>query len=179
MDQLRLHGLLSRENRVNTNGSKSRRFLAGASGVILLLLSACAVKKPPSTTQTMNNALPPTTKIPEQWTAQGTSAAPVETGWLKSFNDPQMEAVVAEALKNNLDLQAAATRVPVAANVVTEVHAQMMPIVSVVGEAKYLGRFRQKNAGGQTRGNFNASSLLGVWPRPSRTTDGPGCRWRR
>jgi NodT family efflux transporter outer membrane factor (OMF) lipoprotein len=161
MDQLRLHGLLSRENRVNTNGSKSRRFLAGASGVILLLLSACAVKKPPSTTQTVNNALPPTTKIPEQWTAQGTSAAPVETGWLKSFNDAQMEAIVAEALKNNLDLQAAATRVQVAANLVTEVHAQMMPMVGVVGAAQYLGRYNQKKSTGQRKGAFNASNLLG------------------
>src|SRR5664279_524636 len=161
MDQLRLHGLLSRENRVNTNGSKFRRFLAGASGVILLLLSACAVKKPPSTTQTVNNALPPATKIPEQWTAQGTSAAPVETGWLKSFNDPQMEALVTEALKNNLDLQAAATRVQVAANIVTEVHAQMMPMIGVAGSGSYLGRFHQTNDKGKVVGNFNASSLLG------------------
>ena len=143
-------------------GSKFRKLALGVGGTgVLLLFCACAVKKPPSTTQAVKDSLPPTTSIPEQWTSTGVNPAPVETGWLKSFNDPQMEAVVAEALKNNLDLQAAATRVPVAANVVTEVHAQMMPIVSVVGEAKYLGRFRQKNAGGQTRGNFNASSLLG------------------
>ena len=157
----------SPEDRVNA-GIKLRKLALGVGGAgVLLLFCACAVKKPPSTTQAVKDSLPPTTSIPEQWTSTGVNPAPVETGCLKSFNDPQMEAVVAEALKNNLDLQAAATRVPVAANVVTEVHAQMMPIVSVVGEAKYLGRFRQKNAGGQTRGNFNASSLLGgaSWER--------------
>jgi NodT family efflux transporter outer membrane factor (OMF) lipoprotein len=82
-------------------------------------------------------------------------------GWLKAFNDPQMEAIVAEAIKSNLDLQAAATRVQVAANVVTQVHAQMMPMIGVGGEAKYLGRFHQMNSQGQTRGDFNASRLLG------------------
>jgi len=45
--------------------------------------------------------------------------------------------------------------------VVTEVHAQMMPSSPSRGAAKYLGRFHQKNAQGQIRGDFNASSLLG------------------
>ena len=128
---------------------------------LLLLFCACAVKKPPSTPMIVKDALPPTTKIPDQWSSAGSNPAGVETGWLKAFNDPQMEAIVAEAIKNNLDLQAAATRVQVAANVVTEVHAQMMPMIGVGGEAKYLGRFHQTDSQGETRGNFNASRLLG------------------
>jgi multidrug efflux system outer membrane protein len=144
---------------VNTGTSFLRTLALGIG--MTLLLCACAVKKPPATTQVVKDSLPPTTSIPEQWTSTGVNSAPVETAWLKSFNDPQMEAVVAEAIKNNLDLQAAATRIQVAANVVTEVHSQMMPMIGIVGEAKYLGRFRQKSASGKTRGNFNASSLLG------------------
>ena len=143
------------------NASMSFRTTLALGICATLLLCACAVKKPPSTTETVKNSLPPATKVPDQWTSQGTSPAPVETGWLKSFNDPQMDAVVAEAIQNNLDLKAAATRIQVAASVVTEVHAQMMPLIAVAGEAKYLGRFHQKNAQGQIRGNFNASSLLG------------------
>src|SRR5271156_1013942 len=107
----------------------------------LLLLSACAVKKPPSASQAIKDALPPTTAIPENWTSADTSSAAVETGWLKSFNDPQMEAIVAEALKNNLDLQAAATRIVVAANIVTEVRAQMLPIIGVAGDAATSGMY--------------------------------------
>jgi len=141
-------------------GTSFLRTLALGVGMTLLLC-ACAVKKPPATTQVVKDSLPPTTSIPGQWTSTGVNSAPVETAWLKSFNDPQMEAVVAEAIKNNLDLQAAATRIQVAANVVTEVHSQMMPMIGIVGEAKYLGRFREKSASGKTRGNFNASSLLG------------------
>ncbi len=133
----------------------------GAWMVLLVLLCGCAVKKPPVTSQAIKESLPPATEIPDQWTSPDTSSAPVETGWLKGFHDPQMEAIVAEALHNNLDLQAAATRVQVAANIVTEVHSQMMPMIGVVGSAQYLGRFRQKKPSGQTKGNFNASSLLG------------------
>jgi len=143
----------------------SVRFQKLVSGVavfgLVVLLCACAVKKPPLTTQVVHDSLPPTSTIPDQWTSTPVNPAPVETGWLKSFHDPQMEAIVAEALRNNLDLQAAATRVQVAANVVTEVHAQLMPQIGIAGEAKYLGRFHEKNATGKAIGNFNASSLLG------------------
>lgn len=139
-----------------------RQLAFGVGGMtLLLMLCACAVKKPPSTPLVVKDALPPTTKVPDQWTSMGSNSAAVEAGWLKSFNDKQMEAVVAEAIKNNLDLQVAATRVQVAANVVTEVHAQMMPMIGVGGSAKYLGRFHQTGNQGQTRGNFNASRLLG------------------
>src|SRR5208283_3303019 len=109
----------------------------------LLLLCACAVKKPPAPSQVIKEALPPTTTIPENWTSPDTSPAPVETGWLKSFNDPQMEAIVAEALKNNLDLQVAATRIVVAANIVTEVRAQMLPIIGVTGTPSAAGLYSE------------------------------------
>src|ERR1022692_4785482 len=152
VDQLRFHWLLSPEDRVNA-GSKFRKLALGVGGTgVLLLFCACAVKKPPSTTQAVKDSLPPTTSIPEQWTSTGVNPAPVETGCLKSFNDPQMEAVVAEAPKNNLDLQAAATRVPVAANVVTEVHAQMMPIVSVVAKPSTSAASVRRTAVGKLEG---------------------------
>src|SRR5580692_8245422 len=107
--------------------------LASSFAIPLMFVSACAVKKPPSTSQAIKDSLPATTTVPQSWTSSGTSSAPVETGWLKTFNDPQMEAIVAEALKNNLDLQAAATRIVVAANIVTEVRAQMLPIIGIAG----------------------------------------------
>src|SRR5277367_1764859 len=132
--------------------------------IVLLFLSACAVKKPPSTSQAIKDALPPTTAIPEHWSSPDTSSAAVETGWLKSFNDPQMEAIVAEALKNNLDLQAAATRIVVAANIVTEVRAQMLPIIGVQGSASTMGLYDQKGGFlGKTRDSVkNTSTLFGA-----------------
>jgi multidrug efflux system outer membrane protein len=88
----------------------------------------------------------------------------VETGWLKSFNDPQMEAIVAEALKNNLDLQAAATRIVVAANIVTEVRAQMLPIIGVTGSASATGLYDEPGGFlGKKRSSVkNTSTILGA-----------------
>jgi multidrug efflux system outer membrane protein len=147
----------------NTKSALRNAFLAMSCVTPLMFLSACAVKKPPPTAQAIKNALPPTTTIPQAWTTPDTSAAPVDTGWLKSFNDPPMEAVVAEALKNNLDLQAAATRIVVASNIVTEVHSQMMPIIGISGSSSVTGLY-DKPGGflGQSRSPIkNTSNILG------------------
>jgi len=129
-----------------------------------LSLGACAVKKPPFTAAAVRSALPPATNIPENWTSAGTSAGPVETGWLKSFNDPPMEVIVAEALKNNLDLQAAATRIAVAANIVTEVRSQMLPIIGISGTSSATGLYSEPGGflGEKRTSVKNTSKLIGV-----------------
>ena len=140
---------------------RKKKIWQGAAGLgILICLTGCAVKKPPAHPEVVQQSLPATTRIPNQWTSEGSDSGNVENGWMKSFHDQQMEAVVAEALKNNLDLQAAATRVAVASNVVTEVRAQLFPFVGAPGSASMAGRFDQKNAQGQTEGRFNNSSIL-------------------
>jgi multidrug efflux system outer membrane protein len=138
--------------------------LASSFAIPLMFVSACAVKKPPSTSQAIKDSLPATTTVPQSWTSPGTSSAPVETGWLKTFNDPQMEAIVAEALKNNLDLQAAATRIVVAANIVTEVRAQMLPIIGVTGTASATGLYDQPGGflGQRRKSVKNTSTILGA-----------------
>ncbi len=129
--------------------------------VLTMLLSACAVKKPPATSESIKKSLPPTTKIPDQWTSADTRLAPVPGDWLKTFGDPQMEAIVKEALQNNLYLQAAATRIDVAASTVTQVRSQMLPMVAATGSATYLGRYDETNPKGENKGRYNASSILG------------------
>ena len=52
--------------------------------------SGCAVKKPPAVPQIVQQSLPPTTKIRDQWTSPG-AAGLVQNGWLKTFSDPQVE----------------------------------------------------------------------------------------
>jgi multidrug efflux system outer membrane protein len=75
-----------------------------------------------------------------------------------------MEAIVAEALKNNLDLQAAATRIVVAANIVTEVRAQMLPIIGVTGTASATGLYDQPGGflGQRRKSVKNTSTILGA-----------------
>lgn len=104
--------------------------------------------------------MPPATTIPGAWTDKDALTGSVQDGWVKTFGDPQLEAIVAEAIKNNLDLKAAATRIAVADNMIREAHSQMMPIVGATGSAAILGRYNQKNVLGNDKGQFNASSLL-------------------
>ena len=92
-------------------------------------LAGCALKTPWTQPDVVAQALPATTHIPAQWQADATSAGAVADDWLKSFNDPALDAIVAEALANNLDLRQAAERVRIAEQNVLVVGAQLAPQV--------------------------------------------------
>lgn len=127
----------------------------------VLLLCGCAVKRPPSAQQLVNDALPPATTIPEAWSNKDAVAGPVADGWIKTFADPALDAIVAEAIKNNLDLKVAATRIAVAQDLIAESHSQMLPLIGVAGSGQYLGRYNQPSTTKlkfSTR--YNASSIL-------------------
>lgn len=66
----------------------------------LVMLSACATKlqEPPTQPETLKDALPETTEVPGEWSAPAGDMADVDDGWLRSFNDPQLESLVEEAL---------------------------------------------------------------------------------
>ncbi|MFM8331329.1 MAG: efflux transporter outer membrane subunit, partial [Candidatus Methylumidiphilus sp.] len=68
-----------------------------------LLLSACAVGP---------DYAPPKTDIPPRWTqtAPAASAQPMDDWW-KSFNDPLLNQLIAEAIQSNLDVKLAETRI--------------------------------------------------------------------
>lgn len=130
-----------------------------------LLLAGCALKVPPTHEQVLTQALPPGTQVPPQWTADPVRSADVPNGWLKSFNDPALEAIVAEAIAHNPDLRAAASRVDVAQQLVVLAGAQLQPQVgSGVG-----GRTIEDNG---SSGRFDASQAyaavgweIDVWGR--------------
>ena len=51
--------------------------------------------------------------------------------WLKSFNDPALDAIVAEAIANNLDLRQAAAVVEIARQTVVVVGSKLWPQIGV------------------------------------------------
>ena len=91
---------------------------AGAIALALLpALTGCALKPLPEAAEVTAQALPATTRIPPVWQAYasaGPDTAASPDDWLKSFNDPALQAIVAEALAHNPDLQAAAAQVAIA-----------------------------------------------------------------
>jgi len=96
--------------------------------VAVLMVAGCALKVPPTHTDVVDQALPKDTRIPPAWRA-GSPGGDVANDWLKSFNDPVLDAIVAEAIANNLDLRSAAAKVVIAQQTVIVVGSRLLPWV--------------------------------------------------
>ncbi len=94
--------------------------------LVAALFSGCALSRPPAQEEVVQEALPEGTRIPSQWSTE-TNAALVADDWLRLFNDPALEALVAEAIGNNPDLRQAAALVEMARQTVTVVGSQLYP----------------------------------------------------
>jgi NodT family efflux transporter outer membrane factor (OMF) lipoprotein len=101
----------------------------------LLALSACALKKPPETDAVLTDALPETTEVPAGWTAPAGDTRAVDDGWLESFQDAELEALVREALdRQNPNMRLAATQVDRAAALARVARAGLMPTIGMGAE---------------------------------------------
>ena len=103
-----------------------------------LALAACALKAPPGKDEIRAQALP-NLNAPAAWAAKrgdvGAQGA-VASGWLAAFNDPQLEALVREALAYNADLRVAAARVEQAAGYAELSGAKLYPWVNAIAGGK-------------------------------------------
>ena len=127
---------------MNTNMKRPRITLFMALGVapfIPLILTACALgpdyQRPPA-------------DMPESYLA-APAGAPVPSKtemWWKRFNDPVLDAVMDEALKNNFDLKTAAARV-------TESQAQLGLVVSDQVPSVYAIASRASNRNSEASSN--------------------------
>ena len=73
------------------------------------LLASCALKTPPTDevrTRTLTNLT-----MPAQWTAAATLTGTAAGNWIATFDDAQLEALVAEAFAHNNDVRLAAANV--------------------------------------------------------------------
>jgi len=128
---------------------------------LVAALAACALKSPPDAGETRAQALPNMT-LPPQWTAQGGAAGAVASGWLATFNDPQLESLVREALVYNFDLQVAAARVEQAAGYARLAGATLYPQVNLL--ARGGGKLSGDSSGLAGAGVF-ANWELDLWGR--------------
>lgn len=70
--------------------------------------------------------------VADSWSA-AESGGDVDDGWLKSFNDPQLNALVDEALQNNFGLKIGAARVDQANALALQAGAALKPTVGLSG----------------------------------------------
>jgi NodT family efflux transporter outer membrane factor (OMF) lipoprotein len=107
-----------------------RTGLAIVAAAFAATLVGCALKAPPPREDVAAQALP-NLRVQESWAATAASSGAVTDRWLASFNDPQLDALVAEALAFNPDLRVAAARVEQAAAYVRLSGATLYPQVNL------------------------------------------------
>lgn len=144
----------------------AERWLATPAALTLaaLMLAGCALSPPPTHTDVVAQALPTTTQVPPAWTSVA-SAGAVSGGWVATFKDPQLAAIVAEAIANNTDLRVAAARVEVAQQNVIVVGAGMLPKVGAQIGARSTYDRDSGSAQGSTLGYVGVAWEIDVWGR--------------
>jgi len=128
-------------------------------------LVGCSLARPPQNSSVVLNGLPKGTTIPPMWSATAIAKEGVSNDWLKSFNDPGLDAVVAEAINNNLDLVQAATKVEVARQNVVIMGAQLKPQVGAVLAAAATHDTSQSSTFSSQGAYLGASWEIDVWGR--------------
>lgn len=129
--------------------------------VVLAAIPACALEPAPKPGDYRAEALPGV-QVPGAWTAASEGTAPVSGSWLATFADPRLDALVAEAMAHNLDLQVAAARVQVASEYVNLADSTLYPQVNLL--ARGGGKMSGDSSGLQGVGLF-ANWELDVWGR--------------
>ena len=126
----------------------------------LAAVGGCALNPPPTAGELQNDAMPHTA-VPVAWKAGGGAPVPTVDGWLATFDDPALTALVSEALAYNADLQVSAARVERAAAYVRVASASLLPTVGVAG----LAGGKSGGSGGLDGIWLNASLELDIWGR--------------
>src|SRR5262245_48836105 len=80
----------------------SRRRLAPAVCLLTLLIHGCKTESPPPRAEIQQQALE-NVQLTGPWKASPDAVGPIQDNWLATFNDPELDALVAEALQQNPD----------------------------------------------------------------------------
>jgi NodT family efflux transporter outer membrane factor (OMF) lipoprotein len=122
-------------------------------------LTGCALKPPPQAGDVAAQAMP-NLAAPATWTATEGASGTVANRWLAGFDDPQLDALVLEALAYNPDLRIAAARVEQAAAYVTLSGTTLYPQVNLIAK----GSLGADSSGVQGTGLF-VNWELDLWGR--------------
>lgn len=129
--------------------------LAVAVGLTMVMVSGCAVKEPPSSEEIRKEALTGV-DLPEAWKAGGGNGE-IAGDWLATFDDPQLAALVNEALAHNPDLRVSAARVEQAGEYVNQAKAALLPTITLFGTGGV------KSGGGDLSSAIQGAALPISW----------------
>jgi outer membrane protein TolC len=125
---------------------------------LVLVLAACAIKPPPTREEIQQQAGKlAEMNLDQPWRAGDSSSGPIVDDWLATFDDPLLNALVAEAIANNPDLAVAATKVEQAEQYVVQAKAALLPAINVFGTGGF------KMGGGDVGSALQGLSLGVSW----------------
>ncbi len=133
-----------------------RVILAGL--LVAVLFTGCITKDPPTAAEIrQQSGTEEKLKNITAW-KEGTSATgPIQDNWLATFEDPQLTALVIEAMANNPDLRVSAARVEPSAQYVEMAKASLRPAVNILGTGGF------KMGGGDVSSALQGISLGASW----------------
>lgn len=131
-----------------------------------LLLGACTVAPPPPQAEVLAEALPASAKVPVNWKSPADRAA-VSTGWVSTFHDKTLTALVSEALANNLDLKIAAAQVALAQQALVVAGSALYPVVGADLSGATTRNSQTDSSFDRTGGTIGASWEVDLWGRIS------------
>jgi len=124
------------------------------------LVTGCRLKDPPKTAEIQQQGMAHVA-TPGVWASAPTTPGWTMDNWVQTFNDPQLNALVDEALAYNTDLRVGATRVEQARLSAKLAGAALWP--SVDGMARGGGKV--SDGSGLTGGAITATWELDLWGR--------------
>lgn len=133
-------------------------------GVLLgsSLMGACTISKIQNSKELTEKSLP-SVAVPNQFEANtNTSGVQVDAGWLKQFNDTELNELVAEALKNSPDIKVMAARRNQAQSLIDAAGGAQYPGVNAVGN---MGGKAGSSGSGITGYYIGANWELDLWGR--------------
>src|SRR5437763_10452989 len=113
-----------------------------------LVLAGCGLKNPPVSADIMPESA--RSKIPGSWAGPHRSGA-VVPNWIRTFRDPELTALVADAVERNPDLKAAAARVEASRAAVRIAASSLYPRIAMKG----LGERQGQRLSGDIGRNIN------------------------
>jgi NodT family efflux transporter outer membrane factor (OMF) lipoprotein len=141
--------------------------LAAAEITLCVLIASCATKleEAPPQEQVLEEALPETTEIRPEWAAPADDDGQIDDNWLATFNDPHLDALVAEALdEQNPNLRIFAAQLDRAQAAAALAGSSLKPTVALGGSLSGTGgsdSVEQQSAGAGVGISWEAD----VWGR--------------
>src|SRR4026207_18543 len=109
-----------------------------------LVLAGCALKNPPTGADIMPESA--RAKIPGSWAGPHRSGT-VVPNWIRNFGDPELTALVADAVERNPDLKAAAARVEASRAAVRVAASSLYPRIAMKGLGERQGQELGRDVG--------------------------------